>query len=174
MSFLRSSAHQKVYAKLSTKAGPARMDNKMEKYNAAESSMSQYSHGNSLSVEDGWGFYIKHAWGSSCHQVHHIHLHCFFMTKQFTDIFTKPLQYATFHHFCSAMVHLKTFAHACPDMLHTPGHKSVLGNESVMTNSRWTRELDGSGGRKQMAEQMAKASVEMKNEPSAPHYFKSI
>ena len=41
----------------------------------------------------------------------------------------------------------------------------MLGNESAMTNSRWTREPYGSGGRKQMAEQMAKVSVEMKNEP---------
>ena len=38
-------------------------------------------------------------------------------------------------------------------------HRSVLGNESAMTNSRWTGELDGSGGRKQMAKQMAKVSV---------------
>ena len=146
-----------------------RMDNKVEKYNEAENNVSQYNHGSILSVEDRQGSCIKHAWGSSCHQVHHIHLHCFFMTEPFTDIFTKPLQHTTFHPFHSAMVHLMTSSHVFPDMLCAPGHRSVLENESAKTNSRQTGESDGSGGRKQMA----KVSVEMKNEPSA-HSFKSI
>ena len=91
--------------------------------------------------------------------------------EMLADMFTKPLQGTAFHHFQAAILNLQEDKNAvCPAMVLKLGHRSVLGNESVETNSRQTRESDDSGGRKQMAKQMAKVSVEMKNEPSA-HSF---
>ena len=90
--------------------------------------------------------------------------------EMLADMFTKPLQGPTFHHFHAAILNLPNNDEVCPAMVPMAGHRSVLGNEPGMHNNRQTSKLINLERSKQMAEQMAKDNVGRKNELNA-HSF---
>ena len=97
--------------------------------------------------------------------------------EMLADMFTKPLQGATFHQFCAAVLNLPDPVEIFPTTVAMPGHRSVLGNESAMesavNDNGQTSKLIKSEGSCQMADVvkwMAKNSVGRKSELNA-HSF---
>ena len=125
---------------------------------------------------------------SSSHQMHHINIRYFFVTadriqskevtveycptdEMLADMFTKPLQGITFHHFHAAILNLSDDdEEVCPAMVPMAGHRSVLGNELMTCNNRQINRLIRLERSRRMAKQMAKNNVGRNNAPNA-HSF---
>ena len=125
---------------------------------------------------------------SSSHWMHHINICYFFVTDHIqlkevmvkycltdeilADMFTKPLQGLTFHHFCTTILNLPDDNEVCPTIVPMAGHRrrSVLENEPTTCDSGQTNRSIRSERSKQITEQLAKDNIGRKNELNA-HSF---
>ena len=89
--------------------------------------------------------------------------------EMLADMFTKPLQGVTFHHFRAAILNLPNPDKVCPTTVPMMGHRSVLGNELTVeqitsSNRQTSNSIKSEGSRRMsdvafMTEWMAENSV---------------
>ena len=108
-------------------------------------------------------------------QLKEVIIECCLTDKMLADMFTKPLQGPTFHHFCTTILNLPNNDEVCPTMVvPMAGYRSVLRNESATHNNRQTSKSIKSERSQQMAKQIAKYNVGRKNELNAHSFLKTL
>ena len=102
---------------------------------------------------------------SSSHQMHHINIRYFFVTadriqskevtveycptdEMLADMFTKPLQGITFHHFCAAVLNFPDDGEFCPAMvLMAAPPQECVGKQARDMQQRTDQQVDRIGGK---------------------------